>query len=270
MLLTNAGGEDTTAPVVTVTALTTSDTTPELTGTIDDSTATIAVTVAGNEYDATNNGNGTWTLADNTITTALAVGTYDFAVSATDAAGNVETDGSSNELEITQTVLDKVFYGTAGSDTVTGNELDNIIWGISQASAEIGEGDIGARTTDTLIGGAGNDVFVLGDVVRVFYDDGFDSRRNNGTNDYALIEDFQKGFDKIQLSSSNGRLTIDSYHLEIESGITRIYWDSNGDTILDSRDELIAIVVGETNLETEDFSVAGISQSADFNYLWMA
>ena len=56
---------DTTAPVVTVNGLSTADNTPQLTGTVSDPTATVEVTVNGATYTATNNGDGTWTLADN-------------------------------------------------------------------------------------------------------------------------------------------------------------------------------------------------------------
>ena len=59
---------DTTPPVVTVDPLLTDDSSPELTGTIDSLTLTIAVDVGGQiGLAATNNGDGTWTLADNTI-----------------------------------------------------------------------------------------------------------------------------------------------------------------------------------------------------------
>ena len=64
-------------PVVTIDSLSTSDNTPQLTGTVDDPTATVEVTVNGTTYTATNNGDGTWTLADNNIAPALADGTYD-------------------------------------------------------------------------------------------------------------------------------------------------------------------------------------------------
>ncbi len=94
---------DTTAPVVTITGLTTIDNTPVLTGTVDDASATIAVTVNGNSYSATNNGDGTWTLADNTISPALADSTYDVVVTATDILGNVGTDASVNELTVDTT-----------------------------------------------------------------------------------------------------------------------------------------------------------------------
>ena len=93
-------GVDVTAPIVTVNALTTNDSTPQLTGTVDDPLATIQVTVGGNSYAATNNGDGTWTLADDTIAPALADGTYDVAVTATDPSLNSGTDGSVNELVI--------------------------------------------------------------------------------------------------------------------------------------------------------------------------
>ncbi|MDJ0927012.1 MAG: tandem-95 repeat protein, partial [Gammaproteobacteria bacterium] len=91
---------DTTAPVVTVTGLTTADNTPALTGTVSDPTATVQVTVNGTTYAATNNGDGTWTLADDTIAPALAKGTYDVSVTATDGVGNVGTDASVDELVI--------------------------------------------------------------------------------------------------------------------------------------------------------------------------
>jgi uncharacterized protein YjiK len=95
---------DSAAPTVTISNRTTNDTTPSLTGTIADNlfgpTTTIQVTVNGQNYNATNNGNGTWTLADNTITPALGPGTYSVLVTATDPAGNVGTDTTSNELVI--------------------------------------------------------------------------------------------------------------------------------------------------------------------------
>ncbi|MDX1776252.1 MAG: Ig-like domain-containing protein, partial [Desulfobulbales bacterium] len=85
---------------VTVKSLITNDTTPELTGTVDDITATIQVTVNGSTYTTSNNGNGTWTLADNTIAPALEDGIYDIAVTATDAANNPGSDTTADELTV--------------------------------------------------------------------------------------------------------------------------------------------------------------------------
>ncbi|WP_200858430.1 Ig-like domain-containing protein, partial [Klebsiella pneumoniae] len=60
-------------------------------GTVNDPTATVVVNVDGVDYPAVNNGDGTWTLADNTLPT-LADGPHTITVTATDAAGNVGND----------------------------------------------------------------------------------------------------------------------------------------------------------------------------------
>ncbi|APD89099.1 Ig-like domain repeat protein [Alteromonas mediterranea] len=91
---------DTTAPTVAINDLTTNDTTPELTGTVNDPNAIVVVTIDGNEYTATNNGNGTWTLADDVVAT-LAEGSYPTSVSATDAAGNTVTNSGTVVIDTT-------------------------------------------------------------------------------------------------------------------------------------------------------------------------
>ena len=54
-----------------VNALTTNDTTPALSGTVSDATATVTVRVAGTYYTAINNGDGTWTLPKGAIVSPL-------------------------------------------------------------------------------------------------------------------------------------------------------------------------------------------------------
>ncbi|MBP1503059.1 type I secretion C-terminal target domain-containing protein, partial [Acinetobacter nosocomialis] len=81
---------DTTAPTVGLSDVTTNDSTPELTGTVNDPSATVVVTVNGVNYTAVNNGNGSWTLADDTLP-VLADGPHTVTVTATDPAGNVST-----------------------------------------------------------------------------------------------------------------------------------------------------------------------------------
>jgi transcriptional antiterminator Rof (Rho-off) len=83
---------DSTAPSVTVNSITTNDTTPALSGSVDDADATVVVTVDGKEYNAVNNGNGTWTLADNELD-SLSDGNINVSVKATDKLGN---EGSNN------------------------------------------------------------------------------------------------------------------------------------------------------------------------------
>ncbi|MCG9483609.1 Ig-like domain-containing protein, partial [Acinetobacter pittii] len=82
---------DITAPVVALDDVLTNDSTPALTGTVNDPSATVVVTVDGVDYPAVNNGDGTWTLADNTLP-ALTDGPHSITVTATDAAGNAGTD----------------------------------------------------------------------------------------------------------------------------------------------------------------------------------
>jgi len=89
---------DPNAPVVSVDPLTTFDPAPGLSGTVDDPTATVQVIVDGQVYDATNHRDSTWTLADDTISPALGVGTYDVRVEATDLADNVGVDATTDEL----------------------------------------------------------------------------------------------------------------------------------------------------------------------------
>ncbi|WMN10904.1 Ig-like domain-containing protein [Marivirga salinae] len=79
------GAPDTTPPTVTIDTLYTSDQTPALTGDVDDNDATVSVTVNGDAYDATNNGDGTWTLRDNIIQPVLNEGEYTISATATNA-----------------------------------------------------------------------------------------------------------------------------------------------------------------------------------------
>ena len=63
--------------VIGVNPLFTNDAQPALSGTVDSTTATILVTVAGTYYPAINNGDGTWTLPKGEIASPLPNGTYD-------------------------------------------------------------------------------------------------------------------------------------------------------------------------------------------------
>ncbi|WP_280565149.1 Ig-like domain-containing protein, partial [Chromohalobacter sp. 48-RD10] len=79
---------DQNAPVITLDALDApiNDDSPALSGTVDDPDATVTVTVNGSDYTAANNGDGTWTLAEGTVT--LNEGDNSVSAVATDAAGN--------------------------------------------------------------------------------------------------------------------------------------------------------------------------------------
>ncbi|MDC4682103.1 Ig-like domain-containing protein, partial [Acinetobacter baumannii] len=109
---------DAVAPAVVITDLLTNDSTPALTGTVNDPTATVVVNVDGVDYPAVNNGDGTWTLADNTLP-ALTDGPHTITVTATDAAGNVGTDTGVVTVD-TAAPAAPVIDPVNGTDPITG------------------------------------------------------------------------------------------------------------------------------------------------------
>ncbi|WP_114258028.1 Ig-like domain-containing protein, partial [Acinetobacter baumannii] len=109
---------DAVAPTVALDDVLTNDSTPALTGTVSDPTATVVVNVDGVDYPAMNNGDGTWTLADNTLPT-LADGPHTITVTATDAAGNVGTDTGVVTVDTTAPAA-PVIDPVNGTDPITG------------------------------------------------------------------------------------------------------------------------------------------------------
>ena len=115
---------DTVKPTVTVNALTTNNNKPTLTGTVSDAAPSsglcrrVTVVVGGQTLTATVTGT-TWSVA---VPAALADGTYDVQVTATDNAGNVGSDTTTNEL-IVDTVSPAVTVTNAVRRTTT-NRLE--------------------------------------------------------------------------------------------------------------------------------------------------
>ncbi|WP_309953951.1 Ig-like domain-containing protein, partial [Acinetobacter calcoaceticus] len=109
---------DALAPTVALNDLLTNDSTPALTGTVNDPTATVVVNVDGVDYPATNNGDGTWTLADNSLP-ALTDGPHTITVTATDPAGNVGTDTGVVTVD-TAAPSAPVIDPVNGTDPITG------------------------------------------------------------------------------------------------------------------------------------------------------
>ncbi len=87
---------DTTAPVVTINKVSATSSTPTLSGSLNDPTASVAVTVAGQTFKATVTASG-WTAV---VPTAIASGTYDVSVTATDPAGNVDSQSGPGDLTV--------------------------------------------------------------------------------------------------------------------------------------------------------------------------
>lgn len=109
---------DTVAPLVGVDPLSTEDTTPSLTGGVDDPQATVTVTIGGITRTAVNQGNGRWSLEWSEPLAADR--TYDVIASARDAVGNTATDATSAELTVrsaaTAPALPPTLYFSLASD----------------------------------------------------------------------------------------------------------------------------------------------------------
>lgn len=75
-------------PIVAISSISTTDTTPLLTGTVDDAdpNTTVVVSIDGEEFTATNNGDGTWSYQ---VLTPLVLGSYEISATAKDSRGNV-------------------------------------------------------------------------------------------------------------------------------------------------------------------------------------
>ncbi|MBV6646771.1 MAG: hypothetical protein KI790_15040 [Cyclobacteriaceae bacterium] len=173
---------DASAPVVTVNVLATNDNTPALSGTISDSTASVEVTIDGSSYSATNNQDGTWLLADDLISPALADGFYDVMATATDTLLNADSDATNNELFIDATAPVVTVTSVATEDntpallgtvddpnaaiqlTVDGQNFNPINlgdgnWSLADNTVSflnVGRYDVQVTATDTL-GNQGND-----------------------------------------------------------------------------------------------------------------
>jgi Ca2+-binding RTX toxin-like protein len=139
------------------------------------------------------------------------------------------------------TVGDDVLVGVAKSDALSGGGGSDVLNGFGdRLTGAAVSGTFGRGQRDTLIGGAGDDFFQLGDVVGSFYVGG-------GKSDYALIKDFSKG-DSVLLAGSVlgagytvGAVTVD--------GVSGTGIQKNGD--------LVAVLQGPA---AKDFALSNLNQ----------
>lgn len=168
--------------------------------------------------------------------------------------GNDELDG--NEL-------DNQILGLEGSDTVNGNAGDDIIQATGNPTNpnSVGKGEI-----DRLNGGAGKDAFVLhtNNGMTVLYDAG--NNRNPGKKDFAIIEDFNKNQDRIELAGSRNEYFIGRSNVRKIADGRAIFRDTDGDGRLrKGRDELIAVVEGVNQLSLDDLDFVDIPVTVGSN-----
>lgn len=139
-----------------------------------------------------------------------------------------------------------VITGTDSSNTLIGTSGNDIISGVPANSTTLGRG-----TIDILTGGAGNDLFVVGDDRGVFYNRGLTNSK--GMNDYAVITDFSEG-DRIQLAP--GEYFLREGGTSAHPGVG-IWFDRNGDGQFSAFDELVAVVQGPKTVTMADLVIVG-------------
>ena len=120
--------------------------------------------------------------------------------------------------------------GAAGNDSLHGGDGDDTLLGALATSSG------GYAEIDTLTGGNGSDIFVLGTAAGYLYNDA--KSNSTGTTDYAYITDFTSGSDKLQLVGSAANYYLGAHSV---SGLTAhqgLFRE------LGTTDELIAILQG--------------------------
>ena len=125
---------------------------------------------------------------------------------------------------------DDNLFGGLGNDSLFGSAGDDFLWGVDITSKQPGVGEI-----DTLTGGYGSDVFVLGSTTQTFYLDVVGLVPSNPG--YAIVTDFTTTEDVIVLNGSAG-----NYALRATSGGL-----PSGQGLYRNND-LVAIVQGNASL----------------------
>ena len=164
--------------------------------------------------------------------------------------GDNMLDGESGNDVINGNGGDDAIFGGFGNDNLNGGDGFDSLTGISLTDATLGKGSI-----DRMTGGKDADLFILGNIQGVFYNNG--NSESSGTLDCGWITDFKSSEgDKIQLHGQQSDYILKAYTLRTETGSARgmgIYLnDSNGMGSIgggwDSKDELIGFIQGYTNI----------------------
>lgn len=140
--------------------------------------------------------------------------------------------------------------GFSNNDTLVGAQGNDTLIGVDELNSQFG---FGKGEIDLLIGGKGEDTFVLGHTEQPYYQNhNSDSLESN---DYAIISDFNfQEMDKIQLSGLSNDYILDNFSSNLASGTAIFLKDSLG---TDRQTELIGIVEG---LEAQSMNLNDSSQ----------
>jgi Ca2+-binding RTX toxin-like protein len=163
-------------------------------------------------------------------------------------AGAVNGTGTSLNNTLTGNTANNSLFGAAGNDSLFGSDgADTLVGTNASVRNEI----------DTLTGGSGADLFILGNSSGIFYNDAYNSQ--TGTTDYALITDFNSGEDSLQLKSGT------YYFGAASGGYQNLFYDT---TITTYQDEVIARFQGMTTF-TANTNFSNPSGLAGLNVTWV-
>jgi hypothetical protein len=98
-------------------------------------------------------------------------------------------------------------------------------------------------------------MFVLGDRHSRFYDNGFLGEGGGsagGYGDFALIQDFQPGIDRLQIHGGTSQYFLGNVPASLGLTGMAVFHDSNRDRMLGLGDELIAVVQSGSVLTYEN------------------
>ena len=147
-------------------------------------------------------------------------------------------------------------YGGAGFDVLQGGGGNDILDGVGTGT--------GQGTMDILIGENGSDTFALGNTATTYYNDGDDSQA--GITDYAVIKDFNRLQDKIQLKGVASDYVVADVPTELAATFANmeasaLYLDTDNSGSWSSNDELVAVLehvdASGINLESKYFEYTG-------------
>ncbi len=196
-------------------------------------------------YTALSNGNGTFSKAQGGQLDSTSRGgtfdTYDKLI------GDVNGDGLADltwmysgdgglQSYTSISAIDKTLYNDGENDTLYGGSGDDYI--VGGKGSDIIHGEDG---NDILIGGKGIDI-MNGGVGKDQFD--FSSLEDSSINAIDIIEDFEHGIDKINLSKIEENLSFNSLEFLVQNGHT-IIKDHHSDFAIDLQ--------GQFNMSESDF-----------------
>ncbi len=252
------------APLISVDQLLTNDTSPPLSGTVNDTGASILVEVDGNSYPAENLGDGTWVLSNNTIS-SLQTGIYDVVATATNQYGLSGSDGTNNELEID---ADPIVIET--DNLYTNSTNPNISGTINDLSAQIELHILGEIYTAQ---NNGDGTWLLnGDLLDPLPEDSIlfvveagDSAGNTGSDSSAYIIVDLTAPELVSISP-NQSLTVfrPNLQMEFDEDIFAISEEEIALVDLEKDSIIETIVINDSNIQKEGTKGLSLIYSTDF------